>query len=540
MSSMETAAPVTDESTERPNAPAHPNGQTPDDVFPVTVRPMDEHNRALLTNAHPPGWQNPPPSGRYNLIAIGAGTAGLVATIGGAGLGAKTALIERNLMGGDCLNWGCVPSKSIIRPARVVGEIRQGRSMGVHAPDPEINFGQIMARMRRVRADISQDDSVQRVQDEGVDLFLGNARFVGPNTVEVDYNGERQTLDFAKAVITTGSRPRLPNIPGLSECDYLTNETIFQLTEQPRRLAVLGGGPIGSEMAQTFARLGTDVTVLELADQIMIREDPDAARVVQEALVRDGVTLVLKAMVKSVDVTDNGCKVIHYEHEGEQKQCEVDALLISVGRTPNVESLNLEAAGVDYTARGVVVDDTLQTTNPNIYAAGDVAFKYQFTHAADATARIVLQNALFPLPKKKASDLVMPWCTYTDPEVAHVGLHENQAREQGIAVETFIQSLGEVDRGKADGETEGFVKIHIKKGSDEILGATIVASHAGEMINEITTAMVGGVGLKTLASVIHPYPTQSEAIKKIADAYNRTRLTPFVKQLFTRWLAWQR
>ena len=513
---------------------------TPAPDRPIEVHPMDEHNHKLIANAHPPGWQNPITSGRYNLVVIGGGTAGLIGALGAAGLGGKVALIERHLLGGDCLNWGCVPSKAIIRSARTIAEVHRAAEMGVKVPNGiEIDFGAIMARMRALRAEISDADSMQRLTRDGIEVFLGEARFSGPNTVEV-FDGERhQTLHFAKALIATGGRARALPVPGLAETGHLTNETLFQLTELPRRLAVIGGGPIGAEMAQAFARFGAQVTMFIKDDRFLPREDRDAAAIVQQVFAREGIRLICDATL--LEVTENSsAKVLHYTRNGEAAQLEVDAILVSIGRTPNVEGLDLEAANVQYNSRGIVVDDTLRTTNPTIYAAGDVVLKYQFTHMADASARIVLQNALFPGPKKKQSDLVVPWTTYTDPEVAHVGMYAHEAATAGIEIETFFKPLTEVDRSRTDSETEGFVKIHVKKGSDQIVGATIVATQAGEMLNEITLAMVTGVGLKTLATVIHPYPTQSEAIKKVADAYNRTRLTPTIKKLFGVWLRWTR
>src|SRR5437667_12802 len=380
-----------------------------------TLVPADEHNRTLLQNVHPPEWRNPEPAPRYNLVVIGAGTAGLVTAAGAAGLGARVALVERYLLGGDCLNVGCVPSKCVIRSSRVVADLRDAARLGVPVGDgARPDFGAVMERMRRLRARISHHDSAERFQRElGVDVFLGDARFAGPDTVAV---GAR-TLRFKRAVIATGA---------------------------------------------------------------------------------------------------------------------------PASRAPNVEGLGLEAVGVQYDpARGVLVNDRLQTTNPRIYAAGDVCMQHKFTHMADAAARIVIQNTLF-LGRKKLSALHVPWCTYTDPEIAHVGMYERDAARQGIAVDTFATPLSTVDRAIADGEEEGFVKVHVKKGTDRILGATVVARHAGEMLNGITLAMVGGLGLGTLANVIHPYPTQAEAIRKTADAYNRTRLTPRVKRVFQSWLAWTR
>jgi len=346
-------------------------------------------------------------------------------------------------------------------------------------------------------------------------------------------------LRFKKAVIATGARAANLNIPGLEEAGYLTNETVFNLTEKPQRLAVIGGGPIGCELAQTFQRLGSQVILLHNNEHILDREDADAAEIVQNVFIEEGINLILNSKINRVE-QQNGEKVIYYESQGKENSVTVNQILLGVGRKPNVEGLNLETVGVEYDAKkGVFVNDNLQTTNPNIYAAGDICMKWKFTHAADAAARIVIQNSLF-LGKKKLSALTMPWCTYTDPEIAHVGIYESEAKEQGINVDTFFISLNQVDRAIADGEETGFVKIHVKKGSDKILGATIVARHAGDMISQITLAMLNNIGLGKIASVIHPYPTQAEAIRKAADAYNRTRLTPFVKQLFTTWLAWTR
>ncbi len=505
-------------------------------VETTEVLPKDEHNTTLVSNAHPPDWTNPEPARRYNLVVIGGGTAGLVTAAGAAGLGAKVALVERHLLGGDCLNVGCVPSKCLIRSSRVSADIRDAHHFGVRVPEgAEADFPAVMERMRRLRARVSHHDSALRFRELGVDVFIGEGRFSGPDTVEV----AGKTLRFKKAVVATGARAIQPPIDGLAEAGYLTNETVFSLTELPRRLVVLGAGPLGCELAQAFHRLGSNVTVIEMAPQILIREDPDAARIIAEALGRDGIDVKLNSTVKSV-ITTGGEKAVHLERDGTTETVTVDEILIGAGRAPNVEGLNLEAVGVEYNRQaGVVVDDTLKTTNPRIYAAGDICLIYKFTHTADATARIVIQNALF-WGRKKLSALTIPWCTYTDPEIAHVGMYEKDTREKGIPLETFTRPLSEVDRAVVDGEEEGLVKVHLRKGTDEILGATVVARHAGEMISEITLAMVGGLGLKTIANVIHPYPTQAEAIKQVADAYNRTRLTPFVKNLFTRLLAWQR
>jgi pyruvate/2-oxoglutarate dehydrogenase complex dihydrolipoamide dehydrogenase (E3) component len=392
-----------------------------------------------------------------------------------------------------------------------------------------------MERMRRLRANISRHDSARRLRDElGVDVYIGDGRFVGRDCIEVA--GSR--LDFRKAAICTGGRAAVPPIPGLEESGYLTNETVFSLTELPRRLAVIGGGPIGCELAQAFARFGSRVTLVELAPQILGREDLDAAGILQASFLREGIEL--QTGVKIVAVERRGAdRVLRLEREGQQIEVIVDAILVGVGRAPNVEGLGLETAGVEYDRSGVQVSDTLQTSNPDIYAAGDICSPFKFTHTADALARILLTNALF-MGRQRTSALTIPWCTYTDPEIAHVGMYERDALAKGIDVTTLTVPLREVDRAALDGETEGFARVHLKKGTDRILGATIVARHAGEMINEFSLAITSSLGLGAIAKTIHPYPTQAEVVKKLADMYNRTRLTPFVKRLLAGWLKWQR
>lgn len=503
-------------------------GETP------LVLPDDEYNRVLLSHVHPHDWVNPVPSGRYNLVAIGAGTAGLVAAAGAAGLGAKVALVERNLLGGDCLNVGCVPSKGLITAARAAAEARAAGERGVRVAGVEVDFPAVMKRMRELRSRIAPNDGVERFTKLGVDVFIGHGRFSGPTTVDVDGT----TLEFSRAVITTGARAAAPPIPGLEDAGYLTNETLFWLTELPRRLVVIGAGPIGCEMAQSFARFGSEVTLMEASDHILIREDADAAEIVQRQMLRDGVRLVFNAAITRVEGRGTD-KVVHYEGAGSARQVVCDEILVGAGRTPNVDGLGLETAGVACDRSGVTVNDYLQTTSSRIYAAGDIASRHKFTHAADALARIVLQNALFG-GRKKASALHVPWCTYTSPEIAHVGLYERDAVAHGYEVTTITTELKDVDRAILDGADDGFVRVHLKKRSDRILGATIVAAHAGDMISELTVAMVGRLGLGKITEAIHPYPTQAEAIKKTADAYNRTRLTPFVKGLFDRWLAFRR
>lgn len=495
--------------------------------------PLDTYNLSLTENLHPSEWVNPEPARRYNLVVIGAGTAGLVTAAGAAILGAKVALVERDLMGGDCLNFGCVPSKALIRSARAATEVRDAARFGVEVPPgTRVNFPAVMERMRKLRAELSPIDSASRFRGLGVDVFIGDGRFIAPDCVEVD--GKK--LRFKKAAIATGARAAAIPIPGLAEAGYLTNETVFSLTELPRRIVVIGAGPIGCELAQVFQRFGAEVAILEVAPQILIREDRDAADRVERAIVRDGVNIVTGCKITGVERRGTE-KVIALEREGVRREIAADEIIIGVGRVPAVEGLNLEAATIEYdNQNGVKVDDYLRTTNPLVYAAGDVASVYKFTHLADAQARMILRNALF-FGRQRVSQLTIPWCTYTDPEIAHVGLYEAEARQRGIEVTTYTQELSEVDRAVLDGETDGFVKVHVRKGSDRIVGATIVASHAGEMISELTTAIAAGVGLGKLGDVIHPYPTQADAIRRAAGLYTRTRLTPFVAGLMKRWFA---
>lgn len=499
------------------------------------IVPWDSHNQRLVSNVQPPDWKNPTAAPRYNLVVIGAGTAGLVTAVGAAALGAKVALIEKHLMGGDCLNVGCVPSKALIRAGRAVAAVREAADFGIRVPPgTTVDFGQLMERMRRLRADISPHDSAKRFTELGVDVFLGAGKFTGPDTIEVD----GQTLRFVRAVIATGARPATPPIPGLKDVPYLTNETIFSLTELPKRLGVIGAGPIGCEMAQAFGRFGSEVFLLEAEHGVLPREDPDASEIVRAALARDGVKLLCCARELKLSQAATGVRVQVQSHD-EGHDIELDQLLVAVGRTPNVEGLGLEIAGVEFDQKGVKVNERLQTTNRRIFAAGDVCSPFQFTHAADAQARVVIQNALFK-GRARATSLVVPWCTYTSPEVAHVGLHEKEARAKGIAVDTFTQELAQVDRAILDGQNEGFVRVHVRKGTDEIVGATIVAYHAGELISEITLATAHKLGLRKIARTIHPYPTQAEAIRKAGDTWNRTRLTPLVRKILSYWLAWQR
>jgi len=496
----------------------------------------DAYDSMLQANVRPANWKNPQPASRYNLVVLGAGPAGLVTAVGAAGLGAKVALVEKNLLGGDCLNVGCVPSKALLRSARFYADVQRAARLSGAAPVAmDADFAAAMQRMRGLRAQLSRHDSAERLQSLGIDVFLGAAAFADRRTVEVA--GVR--LEFKKAVVATGARAAHPRVEGLAQAGYFTNETIFNLSERPRRLLVIGGGPLGCELAQAFARLGCKVIIVNREAYFLPGEERDAAEILADALRRDGIELRLNTEVKAVRQRD-GEKIVHLTNDDEEATVAVDEILAGIGRVPNVEGLNLEAAGVEYDeARGVRVNDYLRTSNPRIYAAGDVALERKFTHAADAAARIVIQNALF-WGRKKLSSLTIPWCTYTDPEIAHVGLYVKDCCEQDFPFKTFTVPMSEVDRAVLDGEPEGFVKIHVHERTHAILGATIVARHAGEMINEISLAMVAGISLRTVSQVIHSYPTQAEAIRKAGDASNRTRLSPFLRKLSGRWLAWSR
>ncbi len=494
----------------------------------------DPFDGELDRQVAPADWTNPIPAKRYHLVVIGGGPAGLVAAAGAAGLGAKVALIEKHRLGGDCLVYGCVPSKALLKSARVAATVRDAAEFGVEVPaGTRVNFGTVLNRMRQLRASLAPHDSAERFRGLGVDVFFGAGRFAGRDTIDV----AGQPLRFRRALIATGGRAAVPDIPGLAEAGFVTNETVFSLTSLPRRLVVIGAGPIGCELAQAFARFGSQVTLIASGPNILAKEDADAATVVEAALRRDGIELLTNARVSRVS-RDDGEAHVWIERGGDSCNRSADELLVAVGRVPNVDDLGLRIADVEFDVQnGIRVDDQFRTTNRAVFAAGDVCSRFQFTHAADAMARIVLQNALFP-GRGKGSSLVIPRCTYTDPEVAAVGLTEVEARERGVAVDVLVEEMSHNDRAVLDGETAGFAKLLLERGTDQIVGATIVASNAGDMLNEITLAMTTKLGMGVLAKTIHPYPTQSEVIKRLADQFSRRRLTPFVKRLFARWFAW--
>lgn len=466
--------------------------------------------------------------GTYNLVVVGAGTAGLVTAAGTAGLGGRVALVERHRMGGDCLNTGCVPSKALIASARRAQQVREGRRWGLDDQEPRFRFEDVMERMRARREAIAPNDSQERFESLGVDVFRGAARFVSPREVEVD--GRR--LRGRNFVVASGSRAALPPVEGLAEARPFTNETIFdELRERPARMIVIGGGPIGCELGQAFGRLGVKVTIVEALPRLLDKEDEDAATLVRGQLETEGVKVVTGARVRRISRRD-ALTLVALE-DGET--LEAEALLVAAGRRPNVEGLGLEAAGVAFDAKGVKVNAYLQTSQPHIYAAGDVAGGLQFTHLADHHARTVVRNVLIPWIKAKADTAVLPWCTYTSPEIARVGLNESDARRQGVPYEAWVQPMREVDRAVLEDEEAGFAKVLTAQGSDRILGVTLVSERAGDLVHEFALAMKAGVGLKGLSSTIHAYPTFAEIARKAADRYQKSRLTPRARQLFA-WL----
>jgi pyruvate/2-oxoglutarate dehydrogenase complex dihydrolipoamide dehydrogenase (E3) component len=501
----------------------------------MSATPFSSEDYELLAQTHPTDWVNPRPSGRYNLVVLGAGTAGLVCAAGAAGLGAKVALIEKHRLGGDCLNYGCVPSKALIRSARVAAEAREAAKYGVKITGSvDVDFPAVMERMRRLRAALSHHDSAQRFRDLGADVFLGEGRFTGKDTVSVD----DQTLHFARAVIATGGRAADPAIPGLKETGFLTNETIFEIKELPRRLIVLGGGPIGCELGQVFCRLGSEVHLINRSSEILSKEEPAAAALVHTRMVKDGIHFHMPAQALAIE-TNGGERSLLLKDKGDTVRLAFDAILVATGRRAVVNNQGLEDAGVAFDEKGIKVNDFLQTTNSRIYSAGDVSSPYQFTHAADAMARIVVANALF-FGRRRFSALTIPRCTYTDPEVAAVGLTAQEADKRGLGIRSWQIPLKEVDRAVLDSQSEGFALVHTPKKGDRIIGATLVAAHAGEMIGEVVLAMNRRLGLSALSQVILPYPTQAEVLRKLGDAYERSRLTPRVAALLKVLLRWRR
>lgn len=523
----------------------------------IRVSPDDEHNRRLVAEVHPSDWTDPQAHDRYDMVVLGGGSGGLVSAAIAVAVGGRVALVERGLLGGDCLNSGCVPSKSILRSA---GAWRAAHRAAPDFDGPAVSgegsFDRVMERMRRIRADISPVDSARRFSDLGVHVFLGEGRFVGPDALEV--NG--QTLRFRRAVLATGGRPALPPIPGLNDSGQddsaphvsgsddpkagegpagfgiHTSETIFSLTERPEAMIVLGGGAIGCELSQAFARLGSQVTLLEAGPTIMGRDDPDVVPVVQASLEADGVTIRTGARASGVQTEADGRVTVQVEGD---EALTADVLLVAAGRVPNVDGMGLEAAGVSVGKDGVEVDDRLRTSNRRIYAVGDVTPGARFTHAADAEARIAVPNALF-FGRQKRSGVVIPRCTYTDPEVGHVGIEAVEAKRRGSDVQTITLPFSDVDRALTESDTRGFARVHLKAGSQKILGATVVGAQAGDLVASLSVAMANGRDLSDFGSAVYPYPTRAEVLRKLADAKRRESLTPRTQGIMRRVLGFLR
>lgn len=490
------------------------------------------HDHELCEHTHPAHWRNPQPRDCYPLVVIGGGPAGIAAARQAAHNGIKVALVERDLLGGNSLNFSSLPSKALIRTSRLYADMRNALHYGACQPAPiEVDFALVMERLRRIRARISRLDSAQRLSDEGIDVFLGAGAFTSSHTLDV----QGSQLRFRKALIATGSRSMLPPIAGLAEAGYHTNETVFDLTALPKNLLIIGGGPVGCELAQALARLGSRTIIVHKHPLFLPKEERDAAQMVADALARDGVEIHLNTHATKVWVED-GKKCVQTWNDGNVATIRVDEILTGIGRVPAVSGLGLDAAGIGYDVQsGIHVDDFLRTSQRHIYAAGDACLEQQFVASAVASARLAVDNALF-FGRRRMSALTIPWCTYTDPEIAHVGLYARQARERGIPIITYTVPMHDVDRAITDGEEDGFVKLHVRDGSDQILGATVVARHAGEMINGITLAMVAGIGLKTVARVIHTYPTQADAIHMAARAHRGSGIHPWLARLLRPWL----
>ena len=506
-------------------------------VFPLLARKVVALVKARRVYAP---WPRPKRFDR-NLVVIGAGSAGLVSAFIAATVKAKVTLVEKHRMGGDCLNTGCVPSKALIRTTRFLGDVRRAASLGLRAASADLDFAEVMERVQRVVRTVAPHDSVERYRGLGVDVVTGEARITSPWTVEIATEQGTQTLSTRAIVIATGGRPAVPGVPGIEAVGYLTSDTVWGLRALPRRLLVLGGGPVGCELAQCFARLGSQVTQVQRGPQLLPREDPDVAALVMERFRAEGIDL------------RTGHTPLHFERDGEQRtlvcehsggpvRIEFDQLLVAIGRTANVSGFGLEALGIRVRSDGTVdTNEYLQTIYPNIYAAGDVAGPYQFTHTASHQAWYATVNALFGSVRRFAVDYsVIPWCTFTDPEVARVGLNERDAKAKGVPYEVTTYGIDDLDRAIADEATHGLVKVLTVPGKDRILGATIVGEHAGELVTEFILAMRHGLGLGKILSTIHVYPTFSEASKYAAGTWKRAHAPRRLLDLAGRYHAWRR
>jgi pyruvate/2-oxoglutarate dehydrogenase complex dihydrolipoamide dehydrogenase (E3) component/uncharacterized membrane protein YdjX (TVP38/TMEM64 family) len=507
-------------------------------IFPLVAKKAVDWLKARKVYAR---WTKPSSFDR-NMVVIGAGSAGLVSAYIAAAVRAKVTLVEKHKMGGDCLNFGCVPSKALIRSAKFLSHVKRAQEFGIRAASADFSFKDVMARVHRVIRTVEPHDSVERYAGLGVDVVQGEAKITSPWSVEIARaDGSRQTLTTRSIVIAAGARPFVPPIPGIDEVGYLTSDTLWELRELPRRLVVLGGGPIGSELAQCFARLGSSVTQVEMLERLLIREDPEVAELVARRFRAEGIDVRVNTRAKAFKVVD-GEKVMVAEHAGQEIEIPFDVLLCAVGRVARTEGYGLDTLGIPVTRqRTVEVNEYMQTIYPNVYACGDVAGPYQFTHTAAHTAWYCAVNALFGRFKKYKVDYsVVPWATFTEPEVARVGLNETEAKEKGVPYEVTTYGLDDLDRAIADGEAEGLVKVLTVPGKDRILGATIVGEHAGDLIIEYITAMKHGIGLNKILGTIHIYPTLVEANKYAAGSWKRAHAPQGLLRWVERYHAWMR
>ena len=484
------------------------------------------------------GWKKPKKFDR-NLVVIGAGSAGLVTAYIAAAIKSKVTLVERHKMGGDCLNTGCVPSKSILHASKLAHIHHTSQNAGVTYEAPKIDFKAVMNKVHSVIKSIEPHDSVERYESLGVNVSIGNATIVSPWQVDIQTENGVESLTTRNIVIATGARAFVPDIPGLKDIDYLTADNLWEITEQPKRMIVLGGGPIGCELSQAFGRLGTHVTQIERGDQVLSKEDPDAAKHLQTQLEKDGIDLRLNTSAIAVETTGEG-NVLVVEFEGKEERIPFDKILVAVGRQANLTGFGLEDLGIE-TDRTVITNDFLQTKYPNILAAGDVAGPYQFTHTASHQAWYAAVNALFrPFKTFKVDYSVIPWATFAEPEIATVGLNETSAKQQGIDFEVTRYDIGGLDRALADDHARGFVKVITKPGKDKILGATIVGANAGELLAEFVLAMKHGLGLNKILGTIHIYPTMAEANKNVAGNWKKDHAPQKVLDFVERFHTWRR
>lgn len=505
-------------------------------IFPLIARRIVDWVQARRVYA---GWTRPARFER-NLVVIGAGAAGLVSAYIAAAVKAKVTLVEKHKMGGDCLNTGCVPSKALISSARLLSQMARSSHYGIARADAQWSFAELMARVQRVVGEIAPHDSIERYTGLGVEVIEGTAKIVSPWVVDITCaDGTRQRLSTRSIVIAAGARPFVPPIPGLDQVEYLTSDTVWKLCELPKRLVVLGGGPIGCELAQTFARLGSAVTQVEMAPRLLMREDPEVSELVRQRFMADGVTVALAHVAKQF-VREGAEQILIAEHAGQDIRIPFDAVLVAVGRAANLTGYGLEELGIPV-GRTVDTNDYLQTRFPNIYAAGDVAGPYQFTHTAAHQAWYAAVNALFdPFRKFRADYSVIPWATFTEPEVARVGLNELEAKEKGIAYEATVYGIDDLDRAIADGEAHGFVKVLTEPGRDRILGVTLVGEHAGDLIAEYVLAMKHGIGLNKILGTIHIYPTMAEANKYVAGVWKKAHAPQKLLGWVARFHDWRR